>query len=142
MELLTRDVERIALAEAAVFRQSVDEKLGEKGNQVKNKQVETSKSDVTRTRASEAKISPQDLPRIEQPPTLNATFEKKYKEKTFDIGQEGFCPVIVSSVNDPSLFYVHLITPDVALFGTMMDKLNSVYSNTGSTYCLIYQMIL
>ncbi|XP_065066777.1 uncharacterized protein LOC135692541 isoform X2 [Rhopilema esculentum] len=130
VELLARDVERIALAEATVFKQSVDKKLGKKESQVKNKPVETAKSDVTRTCASEAKISPQDLPRIEQPPAQNATFENKYKEKTFDVGQEGFCPVIVSSVNDPSLFYVHLITPDVALFGTMMDKLNSVYSIT------------
>ena len=60
-----------------------------------------------------------------------ATFENRYKVKDFVVGPEGFAQVVVSNVTDPSYFFVHLMSPDVALFDQMMTELDEFYSNNG-----------
>ena len=67
-------------------------------------------------------------------PELKATFENRFVEKKFTVGAEGFCPVVVSTVKSPGLFYVHLITPDVKLFGEMIYQLDQCYSNNGELF--------
>ena len=69
---------------------------------------------------------------------LNATFENCFVEKKFIVGAEGFCPVLVSVVKDPGLFYVHLITPDVRMLDEMMEELNECYSNNGGFFFIEY----
>ena len=64
-------------------------------------------------------------------PKLNATFENRFIEKKFTVGAEGFCPVLVSTVSDPGLFYVHLITPDVRMLDEMLQELNQCYFVNG-----------
>lgn len=70
-------------------------------------------------------------------PKLVATFENRFVEKKFVVGAEGFCPVLVSIVKDPGLFYVHLITPDVRMLDEMMEELNECYSNNGELVLFI-----
>ena len=75
-------------------------------------------------------------PALAGKPRLNGTFENRFVEKEFNVSAEGFCPVIVSNVRDPGLFYVHLITPDVGMFDSMMEELNEFYSNNGEVFFL------
>lgn len=67
---------------------------------------------------------------------LSASFKNKFITKEFNTGVEGFCSVIVSSVRDPSLFYVHLITDDVRMFDSMMEEMNQYYNNNGEALIL------
>ena len=97
-------------------------------------------------RASEIVVSElDDSSNVQSNEKLSAlSYEDKYKRKKFETGSEGFARIVVSEVVGPDLFYVHLITPDVALLDQMMDELNDFYDNNSfkGRYCDIYLMVL
>lgn len=62
---------------------------------------------------------------------LHFTFDHSYPEKAFETGPEGFARILVSDVISPDEFYVHLITPDVALLDDLMVHLNKFYKQRG-----------
>lgn len=65
---------------------------------------------------------------IEQP---KFQFSTTYRELSLHVKKDTFVKVFVSEVINPGLFYVHLVSPQVAKLDAMMERLNNFYDSKG-----------
>jgi len=68
---------------------------------------------------------------VDEQTTKKIQFSKAYNELTLLAKNDTFLKVFVSEVVNPGLFYVHLVSPEVAKLDEMMEKLNVFYNNHG-----------
>eukprot|EP00794_Sanderia_malayensis_P006037 gene6037-6738_t len=102
----------------------------ESNEEVKNASVESREAQLPQSPLYTAPLPEDQLGKAVLPQdskNFHATFENRYKTKELEVGPEGFAQVVISTIQDPSLFFVHLITPDVVLFDSMLQDLNDFY---------------
>ena len=63
-------------------------------------------------------------------------FGKEYSEKELLKTEDDFIKIVVSDVDNPGRFFVHVITPEVHLFDKMNIQLNEFYNNNCMILCL------